>query len=108
MAGLKQVIVIPEYLGMSPGKVISQACHVVAAEAYVSELKPDCRIVLKCPTKKEISILWQRAWEGNKVQCRRFKDQAPTTENTAGKFTAYCFTGQAEDIDSLFGHLELY
>ena len=108
---LKQAIIVPMWLGMTPGKVASQCCHVVAiaASGAISSRFVDLpRIVLRVTTKKEISVLWQKASLNGNIGCCRFKDSAPTTEDTANKFTAYCFTGRPEDLDPIFGHLELY
>lgn len=109
---MKQVILVPMWLGMSPGKVASQCCHVTALscqdlydETYE---RLACRIILKMPTKKEMAILWAKAEREGKVMCWRFKDRAPTTEGTDGKFTAYSFIGPADAVDVLTGHLELY
>lgn len=108
---MKQVILVPMWLGMSPGKVASQCCHVTAAAVRalttLSLALPEVRVILKIETKKEMAQLWDRArW--SRVDCFRFKDSAPTTEGTAGKFTAYSFVGRPEDVDALTGHLELY
>lgn len=107
---IKQVILVPMWLGMSPGKVAAQCCHVTAMvlEDLYPKWQPDCRIILRVETKKEMAILWQKMDKSEVVFGWRFKDRAPTTEGTAGKFTAYSFLGRAEDVDQLTGHLELY
>ena len=107
---VKQVILVPMWLGMSPGKVASQCCHVtalVATDLPYTFPTIACRIILRVETKKDMAILWN--WVANsRVKRFRFKDHAPTTEGTDGKFTAYSFVGEAADVDALTGHLELY
>lgn len=105
---VKQVILVPMWLGMSPGKVAAQCCHVTALAIPNMLFYPDCRIILRVETKKEMAILWQKASRSRTVSSFRFKDRAPTTEGTDGKFTAYSFVGEAEHVDALTGHLELY
>lgn len=111
---LKQVILVPMWLGMSPGKVASQCCHVTAMVVegllMFSLPLPEVRIILRAQTKKEMAILWHKAIELDTIRMWRFKDRAPTTEGTESKFTAYSFVGQYDnkDLDALTGHLELY
>lgn len=101
---LKQVILVPIWLGMSPGKVISQCCH-VAARLWPTDVT---RIVVRVETKAEMDRLWRKAGREPYVHRYRFRDSAPTTEGTAGKITAIGFSGHADVVDRVTGHLRLY
>ena len=111
---IKQVILVPLWLGMYPGKVTSQCCHATAIHAHIGV---DRRIILKLDTERHLQTLHKlhnefslNSGKGSdyNVTWSGFIDSAPTTENTEGKITAVSIVGEDEMVDLLTGHLELY
>jgi peptidyl-tRNA hydrolase len=110
---IKQVILVPTYLGMSPGKVASQCCHV--AVPFGGPEKVEKRVILKVGERSHIGTLVTLVDFVNKMLPEEhllswdpFVDSIPTTEGTDGKLTAVSITGREEDVDLVTGHLELY
>lgn len=105
---IKQVIIVPTYLGMSRGKIASQCCH-AAVEARNRQWMVGKRIILRADTSQKVSALWKKAGKFEGWLFERFKitDAEPTTEGTAGKVTAVSFVGYEEDVDEVTGGLKL-
>jgi peptidyl-tRNA hydrolase len=108
---IKQVILVPTYLGMSPGKVASQCCHV--AVPFGDGVGVQKRIILKVESATHMTSLFKlKAYVNQKndycIMEHVFTDSAPTTEDTAGKVTAVSFIADEAIIDLITGHLELY
>lgn len=108
---IKQVILVPTYLGMSPGKIVSQCCH-VAVPFGIDSTSVQKRIILKVESKAHLETLRKLhdfVWNSHRGDpgWREFIDSAPTTEGTEGKVTAISIVGQEENVDLVTGHLEL-
>lgn len=110
---MKQVIIVPAYLGMSPGKVASQCCHVALPLGDQSE-DIQKRAILRVDSKAHLNAirqLWSMAVTLNpdfKPSWYAFVDSEPTTEGTAGKVTAVSIVGEEEIVNDITGTLELY
>jgi peptidyl-tRNA hydrolase len=111
---IKQVILVPTYLGMSVGKIASQCCH-VARPMYMDD-NIEKRAILKVDSpqhletlrrlKNNLNLRW--ASENlSEVDWYEFVDSAPTTEGTAGLTTAISVIGEEAAVDCITGHLEL-
>ena len=101
---MKQSIVVPTWLGMSPGKVASQCCHVALKYGRPA----DQRVILKVDSYEQLrGLLRNYAFNGN-VTMGVFVDTGPTTQGTEGVITAYSFRGKEEAVDRVTGGLELY
>jgi len=109
---MKQIILVPMWLNMSPGKVASQCCHVVEMSftslAHIFGVKPKARIVVKVDTPGHMLNILSKALSNNSLLVHCFVDSDPTTENTAGQTTAVSITGNDEILQPITGHLELY
>ena len=107
---IKQVILVPTYLGMSPGKIVSQCCHVAVPFSGHGVQK---RIILKIDSAKHLETLKRlrdACWpvlHYDEPTWLEFVDSAPTTEGTEGKITAISIVGQERYVDMVTGHLEL-
>jgi PTH2 family peptidyl-tRNA hydrolase len=112
-AKVKQVILVPMWLKMSPGKVASQVAHaaVAVSDAYRHEqnrtLEVSARVVLAVPTLEVmLEVLYEAAqW---RLRPTVFRDEAPTTQDTEGRVTAVVITANDEVLQKITGHLELY
>jgi PTH2 family peptidyl-tRNA hydrolase len=112
-AKVKQVILVPMWLKMSPGKVASQVAHaaVAVSDSYQHEqnrtLEVSARIVLQVPT---LEAMLEVLYEAAQYRLRPvvFRDEAPTTEDTEGRVTAVVITSHDEVLKNITGHLELY
>ena len=107
---MKQVILVPMWLGMSPGKVASQCCHVAVKDfAEGAGARVKARVILKVPTLEEMLHIIARAIQyGTATTVTTFIDSAPTTENTEDRVTAVSIVAADETLNRLTGHLELY
>jgi peptidyl-tRNA hydrolase len=111
---IKQVILVPTYLGMSVGKIASQCCH-VARPMYMDD-NIEKRAILKVDSQRHLEALRRlkdslnRCWVYDnlaEVEWYEFVDSAPTTEGTAGLTTAISVIGEEAAVDCITGHLEL-
>ncbi len=101
---MKQSIMVPMWLNMSPGKVASQCCHAVASARGTME---DKRVILRLTTPVEMKLVRLLALHAG-LMWYSFTDSAPTTEGTDGKETVYWIGGDEETVNSVTGELELY
>lgn len=99
----KQAIIVPAWLGMSPGKVASQCCHAALKFGAFS----DKRVILRVDSPIQLLALVQAA-EEMAVEVRGFVDSEPTTQGTSGTITAWSFRGCEEAVTEVTGKLELY
>jgi hypothetical protein len=106
---VKQAIIVPTWLKMSPGKVASQCCH---AALWGGGQPDDIRVVLKIESQAHVDTLTKlvelMADAGAYITIEHFTDSGPTTEGTEGVTTAYWIRGEEPDVNFLTGHLELY
>ena len=108
----KQSIIVPVWLGMSPGKVASQCCHVALRYGRFE----DKRVILKVDTHIQLvdilaeAIGWQDPQypHAPKLEVGHFRDADPTTEGTDGEITAWSIRGPEETVNQVTGKLELY
>lgn len=106
---IKQVIIIPTYLGMKPGKVASQACHAAIAghkEAWNHAFQVEKRIILKADTTDQINALWKQAGKDENLLRIKIVDEG-RTEVRPYSVTAISFIGQEKDVDKITGSLPL-
>ena len=101
---VKQVIIIPSYLGMSPGKVASQACH-AAVKAVLGGIVPEKRIILKADSTDQLNALWRLAGQF-KLERFRIVDEG-RTEVEPHSVTAVSFIGSEKNVDKVTGSLQL-
>lgn len=91
---LKQVILVPLWLKMQPGKVASQCCHA----AVMGGTGVQKRIILKVDTDAEMR-LWAQA-EMAKLYRFKIVDEG-LTEVAPDSVTAVSFIGEEEDVDKV-------
>jgi peptidyl-tRNA hydrolase len=108
---IKQVILVPTYLGMSPGKVASQCCHVAVPFNGIERVGK--RIILRVESRQHMESLkrlaeWVEPSRSSTIAWSEFIDSAPTTEGTEGQITAVSVIADEVDVDLVTGHLELY
>ena len=99
---LKHAIVVPTWLGMSQGKIVSQCCHVALKYGRFE----DKRVILKAGHGQVLGLV-AHALEKD-VTVGFFRDYNPTTEGTEGLITAWSFRGPEDAVTEVTGKLELY
>lgn len=110
---MRQAIIIPGWLNMSPGKVASQAAHVAArakAESSVSKHE-GTRIVLRANTPEQLFDVLGRAYAyPDHMTVTVFADSGQTTEGTDKVITAIAITAYAFEniLTQTTAGLELY
>ena len=100
---MKQSIVVPTWLGMSPGKAASQCCHVALKYGRFA----DQRLILRIDGWRQLQQILNSAAR-NEIDPGYVVDSGPTTEVPDGTITAYSFRGKEEAVDRVTGGLELY
>ena len=100
----KQSIIIPVWLGMTPGKVASQCCHVALRYGQFA----DRRVILKVDTHIQLVDILAGAINMAGLEVGHFRDAEPTTEGTDGEITAWSIRGPEETVNQVTGKLELY
>lgn len=109
---IKQAIIIPADLAMSPGKLAAQAAHAAVGACEKASFKVLAqwkengvtKIVLKVPTENDLGVL---IFKANKAGLPWFLvADAGRTEIPANSITALAI-GPGE-IDSITGNLPLY
>lgn len=98
----KQVILVPQWLGMSPGKATSQCCHIALRFGSFT----DKRVILRVEDEGEMLDLIAHALD-RALTVVSFRDFGPTTENTDGKITVWAIRGPEDLVDEVTGKLEL-
>lgn len=100
----KQVILVPTYLNMQPGKVASQCCH-AAVRLVRSGHNPDKRIILKVETVDELTALMDQAMTVG-LLVFPIVDEG-LTEVPTGSVTAVSIFGAEGVVDGVTGNLSL-
>ena len=100
---MKQSIIVPAWLGMSPGKVASQCCHVASKYGRFE----DYRVVLKVATEAQLLEIIAEALTRGLI-ITYFRDSNPTTEGTDGVITAWSIRGPEQTVNEVTGKMELY
>lgn len=112
---MKQVIILREDLGMSPGKAAAQACHASIAAYEVSDIADIdewkrngvTKIVLGVHNEQALVKLYKLA-VANELSCSLIADEG-RTEISPGSITAVGIgPALASDIDEVTGHMHLY
>ena len=103
---IKQVIIVPIYLGMSPGKTASQCCHAAVKPALEGTVV-DKRIILRGETPEEIQKLWRHASKVSGLKMRFSIMDEGLTEVPPHSITAISFVGSEEIVDKITGSLKL-
>jgi hypothetical protein len=109
---VKQAIIVPTWLKMSPGKVASQCCHAALKGGQFD----DKRVILKLESEAHYNTLarfYSEYLKNNRPFSTQpmlgwFTDSGPTTEGTENVVTVYWIRGLEEDVNRLTGQLELY
>lgn len=100
----KQVIVIRKDLGMSPGKMIAQACHAVGEGRKTGERIK--RVALYCDDEAALKELIRKATEAN-IPFSPVVDSGKT-EVEPGTFTCAAIGPATEkELDDITGRLPL-
>lgn len=112
---LKQVIILREDLGMSPGKAAAQACHASIAAYEVSDIEDIdkwkregvTKIVLGVSNEHHLINCYKLA-SAHELSCSLIADEG-RTEVSPGSITAVGIgPALASKIDEITGHLRLY
>lgn len=101
---MKQAIIVPRWLKMSPGKVASQCCHAALTAGNLD----DKRVILGADSPALIAILAKLATRIAGIEWGYFQDEGPTTEGTDGVITVYWVRGEDGLVNYLTGDMELY
>lgn len=111
------MIIVNDDLGMSPGKVASQAAHAAVAAALEGKwadvaawrAEGPTKIVLRATEKEMIRVA--KIATKHKLNVVVFIDEPPTTEGTAYKMTAMAIGPHPKDLfvkTKVTGKLKLY
>lgn len=100
---MKQVIVVPAYLGMSPGKVASQCCW---AAMLLSSTLVSKRVICKVDTVEDLTDMLKKGYANKFIKVHVVIDEG-LTEVPPGSVTAVSFSGFEDDLDRLTRHLKL-